>query len=69
MDKLNITPYGSPRWTWWRIGRVDACRSEGCEFESRSSRHVGTLGKSITRSCLWRLGAKLRHSIRAVDMA
>src|SRR6218665_2767097 len=28
-------------------------------FESRSSRHVGTLGKSFTHSCLWRFGAKL----------
>ena len=24
-------------------------------FKSRSSRHVGTLRKSFTRSCLWRL--------------
>src|SRR6218665_2237094 len=36
-------------------------------FESRSSCHVGTLGKSFTRSCLWRFGVKLRHSIRAVS--
>ena len=35
----------------------------------RSSRHVGTLGKSFTRSCLWRFGVKLRHSIRAVSAA
>ena len=27
---------------------------------------LGTLGKSFTRSCLWRLGVKLRHIIRAV---
>ena len=24
------------------------------------------LGKSFTRSCLWRFGVKLRHSIRAM---
>ena len=38
----------------------------GCLFESRSSRQVGTLDKSFTRSCLWRFGVKLRHGIRAV---
>ena len=36
-------------------------------FESSSSRPVGTLGKSLTRSCLWRFGVKLRHSNRAVS--
>src|SRR6218665_2180263 len=41
----------------------------GCGFESRSSRHVETLGKSLTRSCLWRFSVKLRHSIRAVSGA
>src|SRR6218665_3003767 len=30
--------------------RVDTCRPQGCGFESRSSRHVGTLGKSFTCS-------------------
>jgi len=34
-----------------------------------SNRHVGTLRKSVTRSCLWRSGVKLRHSIRAVSGA
>ena len=33
-------------------------------FESRSSRHVGTMGKSFTRSCLLRFGVKLQYSIR-----
>ena len=28
---------------------------------------AATLGKSFTRSCLWRFGMKLRHSIRAVS--
>ena len=28
-----------------------------------------TLVKSFTRSCLWRFGVKLRHSIRAVSGA
>ena len=55
--------------TWWRIGRVGAFRSEGGGFDSRSSRHVGTLGKFLTRSCLWRFGVKLRHSTRAVSGA
>ena len=55
--------------TWWRIGRVEAFRPKGRGFESRSNRDVGTLGKSITRSCLWRFGVKLRHSIRAMSGA
>src|SRR6218665_252834 len=39
-------------WAWWRIGRNDAFRPESRVLESRSSRHVGTLGKSFTYSCL-----------------
>ena len=35
-----------------RISRVEAFRPEGRGFESRSSCHVGTLGKSLSRSCL-----------------
>src|SRR6218665_3430577 len=35
-------------------------------LESRSICHIGTLGKSFTRSCLWCFRMKLRHSIRAV---
>ena len=54
---------------WWLIGRLDAFRLKGRGFESRSSRHMGTLGKSFTHSCLWRFGVKLRHSIRAVSGA
>ena len=38
----------------WHISRVDAFRPKGHGFDSRSSRHVGTLGKSFTHSCLWR---------------
>jgi len=38
-------------------------------FESRSSRHVGTFGKSLTRNCLWRFGVKLWHSIRTLSGA
>ena len=53
----------------WRIGRVDAFRLKGYGFDSRSSRHVGTLGKCFTSSCVWRFGVKLRHSIRAVSGA
>jgi len=33
-------------------GRVEAFRPEGRGFESRSSCHVGTLGKYLSRSCL-----------------
>src|SRR6218665_887058 len=51
---------------WWLIGRVDAYFSKGREFDSRSSRHVGTLGKSFARSCRRCFGVKLRHSIRAM---
>src|SRR6218665_3917298 len=54
---------------WWSIGRVDAFRPKDHGFESRSIRHVGTLGKSFTHRCLWRFGVKLRHSIRAVSGA
>ena len=57
------------RRTWWRIGWVDSFQPEGRGFDSRSSRLVGTLGKSLTHSCLWRFGVKLRHSIRAVSGA
>jgi len=48
---------------------VVAFRPEGRVFESHSSRHVGNFGKFLTRSCLWRFGVKLRHSIRAVSGA
>jgi len=51
------------------IGRFEAFRPEGRGFESRSSRHVVTLDKSLTRSCRWRFDVKLRHSIRAVSEA
>ena len=37
----------------WRIGRVEAFRLEDHGFESRSSRHAETLGKSLC-SYLWR---------------
>jgi len=32
---------------------VEAFRPEGRGFKSRSNRHVGTLSKSLTCSCLW----------------
>ena len=44
-------------------------RPKGRGFESLSSRHVGNLGKSFTRSCLWRFGVKLRYSILDVSGA
>src|SRR6218665_1839030 len=53
-------------WRVRRIGRVDAFRPKGHGFDSRSKRHVETLGKSFTHSCLWRFGIKFRHTIYAV---
>jgi len=40
--------------TWWRFGRFVACRLKSRGFDSRSSRHVGTLGKSFTHSVKFR---------------
>ena len=37
--------------TWWRIGRV-GFQPEGRGFDPCSNRHIGTLGKSFTCSCL-----------------
>ena len=52
------------------VGRGgDTFQPEDRGFESRSSRHVGTLGKSFTCNCLLRFSVKLRHSIRAVSGA
>ena len=65
MGRLKHTHMGRA----WRIGRVDAFSQKGHGFDSRSSRHVGTLGKSFIHSCLWRFGMKFRHSIRAVSGA
>ena|SRR6218665_1189327 len=48
-------------WAWWFIGRFVAFRPKGRRFESRSSRHVGALGKPFTHS------SKLRHSIHAMS--
>ena len=53
----------------WHIGRVDAFHPKGHGFDARSSRHVGTSGKSLTHNCLWRFGVKLQHGIRAVSGA
>ena len=50
----------------WHIGRVDAFRPKDHGLDSRSSRHIGTLGKSLTHNCLWHIGMKFQHSIRAV---
>jgi len=54
-------------WAWLLIGRLYTFRPKGRRFESRSNRHIVTLGKSFTRSWLWRFGVKLRHSIHAVS--
>ena len=55
--------------TWWRFGRVDAFRPKGHGFDSRSSRHVGTLGKFLTHSWLWHIGVKFWHSIHGMSGA
>ena len=52
---------------WWLIGRFVAFRSKGNGFKSRSSHHVGTAGKSFTRSCLWHFSVKLWYTIYAVS--
>jgi len=36
----------------WLSGKFSAFHLEGRRFESHSTHHVGTLGKSFTRSCL-----------------
>src|SRR6218665_1616411 len=41
---------------WWLGGKFGVFRPEGFRFESHSSRHEGTLGKSFTHSCLKRFG-------------
>ena len=52
---------------WWLIGRFDTLRPKGRGFESCSGRHVETLGKTFTRSCLRCFVMKL--SIHAVSGA
>src|SRR6218665_271595 len=51
------------RGMWWLISKFVAFCLKGHEFESSSIRHVETLHKFFTRSCLWSFGVKLRHSI------
>jgi len=46
-----------------------AFNRRGRGFDSRSSRHVRILDKSLTHSCLLRFEVKPRHSIRAVGGA
>ena len=41
---------------WWLSGSLGALRPEGHRFESHSSRHVETLGKSFTCNCLLHFG-------------
>ena len=53
----------------WHIGRVNTFRPKGHWFDSRSTRHVWTLCKSFTHSCLWRFDVKFKRSIRAVSGA
>ena len=49
-------------WAWWLSMIFGALRPEGRWFESHSSCHVGTLGKSFTHSCLWRFGVTFLHN-------
>ena len=51
------------------INYTDALLRTEWKERSRSIRHVGTLGKSFIRSCLWRFSVKLWRSIRAVSGA
>jgi len=64
---LDVLLWSTFRGTWWRTGWVDSFQPEGRGFDSRPSRQVGTLGKSLTHNCLWCFGMKLWHSIRAVS--
>jgi len=50
---------------WWFIGRYVEFRPKGRawgSYISRSGRHVGTLGQSFTRNCLWRFPASAWNS-------
>ena len=49
------------------IRRFVTFRPKGHGFESRSSRHIWTFGKSFTCRWLWCFDVKLQHSIRAVS--
>jgi len=60
-DCSNLSRSNVPLWslstkpgTWWRIVWVNSFQPEGHGFDSRSSRHVGTLGKFLSHNCLWR---------------
>ena len=59
-----ITPLSKSKSKTVFLPRMYTYKGHG--FDSRSSRHVGTLGKFLTHNSLWRFGVKLRHSIRAV---
>ena len=41
---------------WWLSGKSGALHPEGRRFKTHSSRHVRTLGKSFTHSCLYCFG-------------
>jgi len=51
------------------IDRFGTFHTKGHGFETRPSRHLGTLGKSFTHDCMWRFGVKFRHCIRAASGA
>src|SRR6218665_3752690 len=53
---FNLLGRGGRRWL---IVTFDAFCPKGHGFKSYSSRHVRTLGKSFTGSCLWRFNVKL----------
>ena len=52
VSQCHVKRSTSHRGTWWRLGWADDFQPEGRAFDSRSSRHVMTLGKSFTYSCL-----------------
>jgi len=45
-----LVGHGGACGTWWRLGWDDDFQPEGRGFDSCSSRHVGTLGKSLCHS-------------------
>src|SRR6218665_3750047 len=50
----------STLWAWWLIGiNLTPFVRRVAGSNPALVRHVGTLGKSFTHSCLWRFGVKL----------
>ena len=52
VNNIALQRLGGEWWAWWLSGKFGAFYPEVRRFESHSSRHVATLGKSFTNSCL-----------------